>query len=460
MEKSVCAKHYHFIGIGGIGMSGIAQILLSCGAKVSGSDLKESRITGALKKQGATIYIGHAGKNIKGADVIVYSTAIKEDNPEMVAAKTQGAPLLKRAQALGELMQDKTVITVTGSHGKTTTTSLISYLLLEAGLMPTVAIGGILKNIETNACIGRGEFFVAEADESDGSFLYYHPKYSIITNIDREHLDYYKDFDNELEAFKKFLFQTDKDGCVFACGDDPNLINILKGYKGKVILFGMNENNDVYPKNISLEGLTSEFDCFYKDKLIARFNLALGGEHNISNSLAAIALGLALGIDISLIKKALTQYKGAKRRLEIKYSSDNYLVIDDYAHHPTEIKATLSAAKKLKPKRLVAVFQPHRYTRTQLLLDEFAKSFDAADYVIITDIYPASEPPIQGITGKLVSEVIKKRSPGKEAIFLPKDEIVPHLLKIIQDNDLLITLGAGDIVRLSDELAEELKRKS
>jgi len=438
-------------------MSGIAHLLLGCGKIVSGSDLKESAIIKDLRAKGATVYLGHEPRNIEGASVVIYSSAIKEDNPEVVEAKRKGIPLLKRAEALAQLMQDKTVITVTGSHGKTTTTSLISYLLMEAGLFPTAAIGGILRNIGANACLGKGEFFVAEADESDGSFLFYRPTYSIITNIDREHLDYYRDLNKEVEAFREFINKTKDNGCVFCCADDQNIRKIIKGYKGKHIFFGLSPAADIYPEKIKLSGLTSEFDCFYKGKLLDRFYLALGGEHNISNALSVIALGLELGIDKNIIKKTLREYKGAKRRLEIKFEDGNYLLIDDYAHHPTEIKATLSAAAQLNRKRIIAIFQPHRYSRTNILLDEFGKSFGLADYTVVTDIYPASEPPIEGIDARLVSERIKKNNPDKKIVYMPKDEIVGHILGVLSPGDLVITLGAGDIVKICDELAQRLK---
>jgi len=450
-------KHYHLIGIGGIGMSGIAQLLLRSGYKVSGSDLKENRITQGLKEAGAQIFSGHASGNINGADVVVYSSAIGKDNSEIVEARKQGLPLVMRAQALAELMQDKIVITVAGSHGKTTTTSLVSCLLLEAGLFPTVAIGGILKNIETNACLGSGEFFVAEADESDGSFLYYKPKYSIVTNIDREHLDYYKNFAKEVQAFKRFIHMTSPAGCVFCSADDANLVNIMQDYKGKYVLFGLNTDAHIHPENIKFNGLASEFDCIYKNKFVARFNLALGGEHNISNALAVIALGLELGIDLGFIKKALLGFKGSRRRLEIKFSNKDYTVIDDYAHHPTEIKATLKALSNLHPQRLVAVFQPHRYSRTQLLLDEFAQSFSGVDYLVITDIYAASEQPIKGVSGQALGVKIKALEKNRETRYIPKEGIAQHILEIIKPGDLLVTLGAGDIVKVSDELAERIK---
>ncbi|MCM8796961.1 MAG: UDP-N-acetylmuramate--L-alanine ligase [Candidatus Omnitrophica bacterium] len=454
------SKHYHFIGIGGIGMSGIASLLLCSKEKVSGSDLRETAITRSLTSAGATIYLGHRPENINGADTVIYSSAIKEDNPELKEARRRGIPLLRRAEALAILMREKKVITVTGSHGKTTTTSLVSYLLMKAGLSPTVAIGGILRNIDTNACLGNGEFFVAEADESDGSFLFYHPVYSIVTNIDREHLDYYRNFNREVAAFREFIEKTDKGGCVFCCADDENIKKIVFGYAGKCILFGLNPPADIYPQKIKLSGLTSEFDCLYRDKFVDRFHLSLGGLHNISNALAVIALGLELGIDIMTIKEALSEYKGARRRLEIKFEDQRYLVIDDYAHHPTEIRATLLAVRQLNRKRLIAIFQPHRYSRTRILLEEFAISFESADCVIITDIYPASEPPIEGINGRRVCEQIKQNNPEKEVLYMPKEEIVGFILKIIKPHDLVLTLGAGDIVKICDELVERLKGNS
>ncbi len=300
-------------------MSGIAQLLLSSGIKVSGSDLKETRITQELKELGAKVFLGHKAENIDGADIVVYSSAIRQDNPEMQEAKRLKLTLLKRAEALACLMDNKVVVTVTGSHGKTTTASLASYLLLEAGLCPTLAVGGIIRNIDSNARIGDGRFFVAEADESDGSFLNYHPDYSIITNIDYEHLDYYKDFKNAVGAFKEFLNNTKKTGCVFACSDDPVLKGLLEDYKNRFMFFGLKEGAYIYPRNIAIKDLSSEFDCFYKDRFIGRFKLSLGGTHNISNALSVIALGLELNIDLELIKSALLNYKGAKRRLEVKF---------------------------------------------------------------------------------------------------------------------------------------------
>ena len=438
-------------------MSGIARLLLKAGFRVSGSDLKESRITEELKLSGAKIFIGHNAQNVNEQEAVVWSSAIKKDNPEMLQAGILGIPLIKRAEALADLMRRKTAVTVAGSHGKTTVTSLISYMLIEAGLNPTVAIGGILKNIDSNACLGSGEFFVAEADESDGSFLNYEPKYSIITNIDREHLDYYHNFENELKAFKDFIERTQNNGCVFACSDDRNLVNLFSGYNRRHLFFGINNPADIFPRDILFTGLTSDFDCFYKDKFISRFHLNLGGRHNISNALAVIGLGLELGIASSDMRRALEGYQGARRRLEIKFKSDKYLVIDDYGHHPTEITATLAAVANLEVKRKIVIFQPHRYSRTQLLLDDLAKSFAQVDYLIITDIYAANEQPVEGIDSMVLLKKIREYSPDKEAIYLTKEKIAGHIQTIIRPGDLVITLGAGDIVRVADALAEELK---
>ena len=438
-------------------MSGIARLLLKSGFRVSGSDLKDNQVIGELRRLGARIFIGHDRQNIGGQDVVVYSSAIREDNPEIQQAKALGITLIKRAEALALLMRQKKAITIAGSHGKTTTTSLISCMLLEAGLSPTVAIGGILNNINTNACLGRGEFFVAEADESDGSFLSYTPQYSVITNIDHEHLDYYHNFDDELNAFKIFIKRTQEDGCVFACSDDCGLLSLMKGYEGRHLFFGLNNPADIYAKNISFTGLSSDFDCYFKNKFVCRFHLPLGGKHNVSNSLAVIGLGLELGIDLKHILNSLKRYKGAGRRLQTKFKNNKYLVIDDYGHHPSEIKATLLAVADLKAKRRIVVFQPHRYSRTQLLLDEFARSFDQADYLIITDIYAASEPPIEGVNAQGLLNKIMEYAPDKKVVYLAKENIASHILSIIREGDLVITLGAGDIVKVSDELAKELK---
>ncbi len=439
-------------------MSGIAYLFLKKGFMVSGSDLKENKNTRQLAELGARIFLGHDAGNIAGSDAVVYSSAIKAENPELAAALARKIPVLKRAQALAELMQDKTVITVTGSHGKTTTASLSAYLLLEAGLSPTIAVGGILKNIEANASEGKGNFFVAEADESDGSFLCYQPRYSIITNIDYEHIDFYGSLQNALTVYREFIQKTVSDGCLFCCSDDDNLMSLVKDYAGKLIRFGLEANADVSARNIRIKGLSSDFDVFYRGKFLNSFHLALGGRHNISNALAVVGLGIELGIDPFVMAEVFARYKGTGRRLDIKFQDQDFVVIDDYAHHPTEIRATLDALKYTQAPRIIAVFQPHRYSRTQLLLEEFGKCFIQADFVVLTDIYPAGEPVIPGITSALVLEKIKDNFPDKPVEFVAKERLSSRILEIIKPGDTLVMLGAGDIIKASDVVVEELKK--
>lgn len=450
-------KNIHFIGIGGIGMSGIAQLVLGKGISVSGSDIKQSLILKELENKGAKIFIGHGKFNIpKNTNIVVYSSAIESCNPELKEAKKRKIKIFKRAQMLAELMKDKVVITVAGAHGKTTTASLASFLLLEAGLCPSVSVGGIIRNTGNNACFGNGKYFVAEADESDGSFLYYRPIYSIITNIDFEHIDFYKTWDNILNTFKRFAGCTNKKGYIIACGDDQNLRKILKSSKIKTLFFGFSKNCDCYAKNIKLNDFSCEFDCIFKNKNLGRFKLNIAGRHNILNSLSVIVLSQLLNIDIKKTKNILSRYKGASRRLEIKANLNNIMLLDDYGHHPTEIRATLDALSNLDVKRKIIIFQPHRYTRTKYLLDEFAKSFNQADRLIITDIYAASEVPISGINGELLCKKIQE-SGHPDAHFLSKDKIVDYLVKTIQPGDLVLTLGAGDISKVCDELAKRIK---
>ncbi len=452
------SKHYHFLGIGGIGMSGIAHLFLKKGYRISGCDVKETKIIHDLRASGVEVFIGHSPEHLTGVDVAVYSSAINPSNPEMEAAVRKGIPMVKRAQALAELMQDQVAITVAGSHGKTTTTSLVSYLLIQAGLSPTAAIGGILKNIGQQSYRGGGRFFVAEADESDGSFLYYRPRYSIITNIDCEHLDYYRNFENAIQAFREFIDKTALDGCVFYCDDDTPLKGIMRDYRGRAISFGLTAQATIHADNIVIQGLHSAFDCYYEKKHVATFSLALGGRHNISNALSVIALGLELGIETKYMQQALSTYEGAGRRIEVKYCDDRYCFIDDYAHHPTEIRATLQALRHLGKRRVVAVFQPHRYSRTRLLLEEFGKCFDGADYIIVTDIYPASEQPLEGVTGEAVCEKIVQFAQKKQVKYLPKEQLVDQILRVIQPDDLVVTLGAGDIYKINEELVERVRR--
>lgn len=452
-------RHIHFIGIGGIGMSGIAAILASQGYIVSGSDLKESPITKKLADKGMKIFLGHDASYVRDADMVVYSSAIKEDNPELSSARGSGILVIRRAEALATLMQDKTCIAVAGSHGKTTTTALVSHLLLESGFCPTVAVGGILRNLSDNSCLGKGNFFVAEADESDGTFLYYNPTYPILTNIDREHLDYYESFSDILNAYKKFISNIQDNGCLFCCGDDQALRQITRGYKERIIYFGLSKDNDFYPRDLVLNEFSSLFNYCYRDRLIGKINLPLSGSHNISNSLAAVALGIELGIRPKNIEEILAVFKGTERRFELKLDLMGVKVIDDYGHHPSEIRATLAAAKNVKHKRLIVIFQPHRFSRTKFLMEEFTDSFKLADYLVLTDIYAASENPIEGVSSELLGRKIKEKFTSPEVAYLKKDKITEHIMQIVGRGDLILTLGAGDIGKLSDELVQRIKGK-
>ena len=454
------ANKYHLIGIGGIGMSGIARLMRARGIAVSGSDAKQSSATDELAALGCRICIGHTAANLADADEVIYSSAIRGDNAEMAEAGRRGIPVRRRAEALAQLMEDKKVITVSGAHGKTTTSSLVSHMLITAGLSPTVAVGGIFKNIGNNVYTGSGEYFVAEADESDGTFLCYRPTYSIITNIDREHLDYYHDFNALLDAFRRFMGQTDPKGCLFTCGQDPHLRKLLSTYRGgRAVQYGFDQELEMHAGSIRFKGLSSEFDCFRRGEFLARFRLNLGGSHNVSNALGVIALGMEMGIGIGTIAKALESYQGAGRRLDVKLRSERWTVVDDYAHHPTEIRATLAALAQMECGRRIIVFQTHRYTRTKLLLEEFGACFAQADQVIITDIYAASETPIEGVNAGLIVEKIRQNFPGKPVAYAARGTLTESVLASLEPRDLVATLGAGDITRVSDEIAAQLSKR-
>lgn len=447
----------HFIGIGGIGMSGIASILLRLGFRVSGSDIKEGSNTRKLKSLGINVAIGHDASYAKGADTVIYSSAIKRSNPELKWARENNVPVVCRAQALSVLMDNKVGIAVSGAHGKTTTTALCAQLLLQSGFFPTAAIGGILRNLDDNAYLGASKYFVAEADESDGTFLYYNPHYSIVTNIDREHLDYYKSMDNLYKAFGDFISRTKEGGCVFCCGDDLSLRRVCQGKDKRIVYYGLSESNDFYAKDIVLEDFLSTYSCFKKGKMLGKITLPLSGAHNIQNSLGVIALGCELGISFMAIGGALKGFKGTERRFQLKAEKNGIMLIDDYGHHPSEVRATLKAASNVAHKRLIVLFQPHRYSRTKLLMEEFAGSFRQADYLVLADIYPASEEPIPGVSSQALANRILELY-GQQVVCLKKDELLGHIIPILKPGDLVLTLGAGDIGKISDELAQWLKR--
>ena len=450
-------RHIHFIGIGGSGMSGIAEVLLNLGFHITGSDLKKSLTVKRLMGKGAKVFIGHNAKNVKGADVVVYSSAVKEDNAELVEARRLGIPTIPRGEMLAELMRFKYGIAISGSHGKTTTTSMVGSILGLTGYDPTVVIGGKLESYGSNAKLGSGEFLVAEADESDGSFLKLTPTIISINNIDKEHMSYYKNFENVKKAFIDFANKVPFYGAVALNIDDRNVKEILPFIEKKVIKFGLSEEANIRATNIKL------VDGRYKFSLdgYGEIHLSIPGKHNIYNALASISIALELGVPFCVIKEVLENFKNANRRFEIKYIDNDIVVIDDYAHHPTEIKATISAGRDMFPdKRLISVFQPHRYTRLASLYDDFVKSFDIPDMVIITEIYSAGENQIGDYSGEKLASDIKNLKNNNNVIYSGDIEETFKILKnLVKKNDVIMFLGAGNITKLAGDFANFLKEK-
>jgi len=451
MFKSV--KKIHFVGIGGIGMSGIAEILLREGFLVTGSDLSYSQNTEAVEKAGAKIYIGHSADNVKDAEVVVYSSAVDiNTNPETLYAREKGIPLIRRAEMLAEVSRLKYCLAVSGTHGKTTTTSMIGLITINANIDPTVIVGGRLRDFGgTNARLGGGDWTIVEADEYDRSFLQLLPTISIINNIEPEHLDIYKDFDDILDTFTEFANKVPFYGFVSLGLDDYGAKKILRKINKKIVTFGLNKNADYRADNIIQTAQNLSADIYEYGNFLGTLKINVPGIHNLRNSLAAISVARKMGIEKDIIFKSLEDFKGVYRRFDIKGEYNNVLVIDDYAHHPTEIKATLAAATNYK-RRIVAAFQPHTFTRTKALYQEFAKSFDEADVVIITDIYPAREKPIEGVTGRLIVDELIALG-HKNVLYIPKiDDLKREIKNILKDGDIFITIGAGNICDVAELL--------
>jgi len=422
-------------------MSGIAEVLINLGHNVSGSDLKKTDVTEHLKNIGAKIFIGHDAKNIKGAEVVVTSTAVSKTNPEVIAALKNKIPVIPRVEMLAELARLKYAVTIAGTHGKTTTTSLTALVMDEGGLDPTIVIGGRLKNLNTSARLGRGEYLVAEADESDGSFLKLSPVVTVVTNIDNDHLDYYGNMENLKAAFVKHINSVPFYGTAVICSDNALVKEIIPQINRKYITYGLKGKPDLKAQNITPEETCTSFEVIYKDKKLGKICIKVPGIHNISNSLAAIAVGLALNIPFNFIANAINKFDGVRRRLEIKGERNGITVIDDYGHHPTEVRATIDAIKHFWPKRkLVVLFQPHRYTRTQNLYKEFGASFSAADEVKILDIYSAGEAPIEGVSAELIIKAAKQNKTSAE-----KFKDLESLAGSLKGGEILLTLGAGDV---------------
>ncbi len=451
-------KHIHFVGIGGIGMSGIAEVLLNLGYKVSGSDMRESDTTERLRSLGAEISIGHRAGNLTAPHVVVISSAVKSDNVEVIAAREQQVPVIPRAEMLAELMRLKYGVAIAGAHGKTTTTSMVATVLAAGGIDPTVVIGGKLNSLGSNAKLGQGEFLVAEADESDGSFLKLSPTIAVVTTIDAEHLDYYRDLDEIKAAFLAFINKVPFYGVAVLCLDQPHIQALIPMVEKRYLTYGTSSQADYQAKDVSLKPLGSRFKVLHHDKDLGWFELSVPGVHNISNSLAAVVVARELDIDIEVVRKALKEFSGVQRRFQIKGETNGIIVVDDYGHHPTEVRATLAAAAAGLERRVVVVFQPHRYTRTQHLLEEFFTAFNQADKLIVTDIYAAGEKPIPGITGQALYEVIKKHGHKDVTYIADKGMIADHLMTVLKKGDLLITLGAGDVLKIGEQVLEKLRR--
>lgn len=453
-------KKLHFVGIGGIGMSGIAELLLNLGYDISGSDIKESSITKRLESLGVKVFYSHKKEHINGADVVVYSSAIPFDNPEIVEAKKRSIPVIPRAEMLAELMHFKYGIAISGAHGKTTTTCMIASILNAARMDPTVVIGGRLKIWDgSNARLGQGEILVAEADESDGSFLSLSCVMAVVTNIDYEHIDYYKNMDRLRQAFIDFINKIPFYGVAIICADNEEIKRIIPYIKKRFITYGIETKAELRAEDIEKENFGTSFDIIYKDKPLGRVYVGIPGVHNVLNALAAVGVGLELGLDINSIRDGLRNLGGLERRFQIKGKVNNIIIMDDYGHHPTEIVATLKTIKEWWPdRRLVVTFQPHRYSRTKALFDQFVRSFDQADVLIINPIYPASERPIEGVSSDHLAYAIKKY--GHNSVILCKkfDDTLSTLISIIRPGDLVLTLGAGNIYQVGERLLDKLKK--
>jgi UDP-N-acetylmuramate--alanine ligase len=454
MQRKI--KCIHFVGIGGIGMSGIAEVLLNLGYKISGSDAQQSDTTLRLQKLGAMVTIGHSAQNIGNADVVVTSTAVKAANPEVLEAHLRNIPVIPRAEMLAELLKMKFSVAVSGSHGKTTTTSMIATILAGGGLDPTMVIGGKLASIGSNARLGDGEIIVAEADESDGSFLKLSPTIAVITNIDREHLDYYPGISEIKDAFLKFANIVPFYGCTVLCNDNAHVREIAPQIKRRTITYGIEQTADYSAREIKFLGGKTDYRLCYRGEVLGEIELNVPGMFNVYNSLAAIAVGHELELDLPAIRKGLADFTGVQRRLEIKGKVGSITVVDDYGHHPTEVKETLAAARQIWKERRIVVFQPHRFTRTKALFDEFTVAFADADVLIINDIYPASEEPIAGINSAVLCLAIKKTGHPKVEYIAKAEDTVGYLLKIVQPNDAVLTLGAGSVYKIGEAFLKQL----
>ncbi|MCL2677643.1 MAG: UDP-N-acetylmuramate--L-alanine ligase [Clostridiales bacterium] len=458
-EIDLQAKKLHFIGIGGIGMSGIAKILLHNGYQISGSDLSDSFLLDHLRSLGAQIYIGHQPDNIpEDTEMAVHSTAISADNCELLEAKKRGLPVVSRAQMLSFLMRQKRSIGIAGSHGKTTTSGMISLLLEQTGMDPTIIIGGTLPQINSNGKSGKGEYLVAEADESDGTFLLLHPAIAVITNIEEDHMDFYKSMDDITNSFAIYVRQLPQDGFAVVNADCPQVRKIMKEIPADYVTYSICGGGAEYTAcDFVFSAGGSGSNIYHLGKFLGRLELNIPGKHNVSNALAAIALGSRIGLEFKAIAAALAGFSGTGRRFELLGKVNDIVVIDDYAHHPTEIKATIAAARQTEPGRLITVFQPHRYSRTQVMKGEFGRSFAESHLTIINEIYEAFEQPIEGVSARLIVEEAKKTGYKPIVYAKTQEEVVELLLKETGTGDMVLIMGAGDIRNAGEEFVRRLK---
>ncbi len=455
-------KKLHFVGIGGIGMSGIAEILIDQGFSVSGSDRAASENTERLASLGVRISIGHSERNLDpDVDALVYSSAVTPDNPEVVEAQRRKIPVIRRAEMLAEIMRLKYGIGIAGTHGKTTTTSMVSLVLMEGGIDPTVIVGGRLRGLAgSNARLGKGEFIVVEADEFDRSFLSITPTIAVLTTLETDHLDCYRDLEDIKAAFIQFASKVPFYGFVVLCLDEPALQDIMPKLKKQIITYGLNGQADLQAVDIVHRQNRSTFLVVHEGKDLGEITLQIPGKHNVQNALAAVAVGLELNVPFDKVKAGIEKFTGVYRRWELKGEFNGITIIDDYAHHPTEIKATLAGAKAGWRRRLICVFQPHLYSRTRDFYDEFGRAFFNADILVLTDVYPAREEPIQGVSGELIANAAKQFG-HKQVHYVPdKSKLPEFLLSIVQKGDMIITMGAGDIWKFGEEFLRKLKEKS
>jgi UDP-N-acetylmuramate--alanine ligase len=454
------SKRVHFIGIGGAGMSAIAVVLLAKGVQVSGSDLKESRNTRQLRDLGARIFIGHSPENIEGAELLVVSSAIPDRNRELRRARELGLEVLPRAAMLSRLMKEGRGIAVAGTHGKTTTTSMIAMIIRQAGLDPTYVIGGELNDVGSNAHAGGGDLVIAEADESDGSFLLLRPWAEVITNVEEDHHDFFKDGDEVLEYFQRFVSLVPADGIVVLAGDDPDVAALAGCSQGREVTFGQTEDCDVRNSTPRISRKKSRFDVYHEGELLGEVCLNIPGLHNVRNAMAALALTLSIGVDFDDAARALQAFRGVMRRYQFVDEVSDIRFIDDYAHHPSEIKTTLNTAVLEGAQRVVCMFQPHRYSRTAALWNDFGQALQGADLIILTDVYAAGEDPLPGVNGKLILNALLEADSSKQVIYIPKRSLLGEAAaRFVRPGDLVLTMGAGDISQCASEIAGILREK-